>query len=52
MWHSIESNIVFKNLYKQETEPMFVLHKFICHYIDITYDIDLKMNETARPPLV
>ena len=27
-------------------------HKFICHYIDNANDTELKINETARSPLV
>jgi len=52
MWHSNESYIFFKHLYTQETEPPFLFHKFICHYTDTGNYIELKINETARPPLV
>jgi len=52
MWHSNESYVFFKHLYTQETESLFLFHKFIRHYIDTGNDIELKINETARPPLV
>lgn len=52
IWHCNESYIFFTHLYTQETEPLFLFHKFICHYIDNANDIELKINETARPPLV